>query len=201
MQSIFNFIVKPVGERYNNKVKVGDGELITNTSIETFKAVNNIAEVVSIPLAFETEIKVGDKVVIHHNVFRRFYDIKGKQKNSRSYFDEELYFVDLDQIYLYGDTGNWKTINDRCFVKPLKNKDDLKLDKEQRHIGILKYGNNSLNKLKINCGDLIGFKPNSEFEFIIDDERLYCMKSNDIVIKYEYKGDEAEYNPSWAKSS
>jgi hypothetical protein len=27
------------------------------------------------------------------------------------------------------------------------------------------------------------------------------MKSNDIVIKYEYKGNEAQYNPSWAKSS
>jgi hypothetical protein len=27
------------------------------------------------------------------------------------------------------------------------------------------------------------------------------MKSNDIVIKYEYKGDEKEYNPSWSKSS
>jgi hypothetical protein len=25
------------------------------------------------------------------------------------------------------------------------------------------------------------------------------MKSNDIVIKYEYKGDEAEYDPNWAK--
>jgi hypothetical protein len=27
------------------------------------------------------------------------------------------------------------------------------------------------------------------------------MKSNDIAIKYEYQGNEKEYNPSWAKSS
>jgi len=27
------------------------------------------------------------------------------------------------------------------------------------------------------------------------------MKSNDIVIKYEYQGNEEEYNPSWAASS
>jgi hypothetical protein len=26
------------------------------------------------------------------------------------------------------------------------------------------------------------------------------MKSNDIVIKYEYKGNEEEYNPGWAHS-
>jgi hypothetical protein len=199
--SIYDFIVKPVGDRYNNKVKVGDKELITNTSIETFKAVNNIAEVVSVPLLIETDIKVGDYVVIHHNVFRRFYDMKGKQKNSRSYYKEDLYFVTTDQIYLYGKYNKWKSFGDRCFIQPIKNNNDLSLEKERKLIGILKYGNSSLNELKINPGDLVGYKPFGEFEFIIDGQRLYCMKSNDIVIKYEYKGDETEYNPSWAKSS
>jgi uncharacterized protein YneR len=199
--SIYDFIVKPVGDRYNNKVKVGDKELITNTSIETFKAVNNIAEVVSVPLLIETDIKVGDYVVIHHNVFRRFYDMKGKQKNSRSYYKEDLYFVTADQIYLYGKYNKWKSFGDRCFIQPIKNNNDLSLEKERKLIGILKYGNSSLNELKINPGDLVGYKPFGEFEFIIDGQRLYCMKSNDIVIKYEYKGDETEYNPSWAKSS
>lgn len=200
MTSIHDFIVKPVGDRYNNKVKVGDKELITNTSIETFKAVNNIAEVVSVPLLTKTDIKIGDYVVIHHNVFRRFYDMKGKAKNSRSYYEEDLYFVSIDQIYLYGKPGEWKAFGDRCFIQPIKNNDDLSLDKERKLIGILKYGNSSLNELKINPGDLVGYKPFGEFEFIIDGQRLYCMKSNDIVIKYEYKGDETEYNPSWAKS-
>ena len=45
------------------------------------------------------------------------------------------------------------------------------------------------------------FTPNSEFEFIIEGERLYCMKSNDIALTHEYQGDEKENNPSWAKSS
>ena len=199
--SIHDFIVRPVGDRYNNKVKVGDKELITNTSIETFKAVNNIAEVVSVPLLTKTDIKVGDYVVIHHNVFRRFYDMKGKAKNSRSYYEEDLYFVSIDQIYLYGKPEKWEAFGDRCFIQPIKNNDDLSLDKERKLIGILKYGNSSLNELKINPGDLVGYKPFGEFEFIIDGQRLYCMKSNDIVIKYGYKGDETEYNPSWAKSS
>ncbi len=201
MQSMYDFIVKPVGNRYNNKVKVGDRELITNTSVETFKAINNMAEVVSVPLLYETDIKVGDKVIIHHNVFRRFYDIKGKQKNSRSYFTEDLYFVSPDQIYLYGDSHKWQSFGDRCFIKPIKNNDQFSLEKERKLIGILKIGNSSLNELKITPGDLVGYKPYGEFEFIIDEERLYCMKSNDIVIKYEYSGDEVEYNPSWAKSS
>jgi hypothetical protein len=202
MRSIFSFIVKPVnGDRYNNKIKLGDKELIVNTKIESFKSVNNFAEVIATPLAYSTNIKVGDIVVIHHNVFRVFYDIRGNKKNSRSYFKDDLYFCELDQIYLYKNTGKWKTFGDRCFIKPIKNTSHLNVDKEQKLIGILKYGNDSLEALKINEGDLVGYTPYGEFDFVIDGQRLYCMKSNDIVIKYEYKGDEAEYNTRWAQSS
>jgi co-chaperonin GroES (HSP10) len=109
-----------------------------------------------------------------------------------------MYFANSDQIYLYGNTENWNSFNDRCFIKPIKNIDHLKLDKERKLIGILKYGNSSLNKLDINPGDLVGYTPNGEYEFIIDNQRLYCMKSNDIVIKHEYKGNETEYNSCWA---
>jgi hypothetical protein len=201
MRSIFDFIIKPLGDRYNNKVNIGDKELIINTNIESFKSVNNFAEVIATPLAYSTDIKVGDIVVIHHNVFRVFYDIRGNKKNSRSYFKDDLYFCSLDQIYLYKNTGKWKAFGDRCFVKPIKNNDSLRLDKEQSLVGILKYGNSSLEMLKINEGDLVGYTPFGEFDFVIDGQRLYCMKSNDIVIKYEYKGNEAEYNPSWTQSS
>ena len=202
MRSVFGFIVKPVGNRYDNKVDVDGKELIINTKIESFKSVNNLAEVVAVPLAYSTEIKVGDLVIIHHNVFRRFYDMKGKQKNSRSYFVDNLYFCELDQIYLYknNDSDRWKSFGDRCFIKPLKNTDHLKTDKERKLIGILKYGNSSLEALKIHEGDLVGYTPFGEFEFVVEGQRLYCMKSNDIVIKYEYKGDETEHNPSWTQS-
>ena len=201
MRSIYDFIVKPVGKRYDNEKKVGDKTLITNSSIESFKSVNNYAEVLATPLAYDTGINVGDIIIIHHNVFRRFYDMRGNQKDSRSMFIDDLYFVAPDQIYLYGNTKKWKTFNDRCFVIPIKNKDSFSLEKEQELVGILKYGNSSLQALGINPGDLIGYTPGSEFEFVVDENKLYCMKSNDIVIKYEYQGDEEEYNPSWAKSS
>jgi hypothetical protein len=83
---------------------------------------------------------------------------------------------------------------------PLKNKGSLELDKEQKLIGILKYGNKSLEASEIVPGDVVGFKPNSEWDFVIDKQRVYCMKSNDIVIKYGHEGNQEEYNPSWAKS-
>ena len=201
MKSLYDFIVKPLGDRYENEIK---SQLIyrsLDTPIENWKAVNNLAVVIETPKAFKTNIKKGDIIVVHQNVFRVFYDMKGVKKNSRSYFKDGLYFCAVDQIYLYKNTGDWKSFGDRCFVMPLKNKQSLSLDKEQKLVGILKYGNSSLKALKISPGDVVGFTPNSEWDFIIDNQRVYCMKSNDIVIKYEHQENEAEYNPSWAKSS
>ena len=48
---------------------------------------------------------------------------------------------------------------------------------------------------------LVGFKPNSEYEFVIEGQRLYRVPTNSITIKYEYQGNEEEYNPSWAQGS
>ena len=201
MRSLYDFIIKPFGDRYENEKKIGNKTLILNTKIESWKSVNNLAIVVETPKAFKTNIKKGDIIVVHQNVFRVFYDMKGVKKNSRSFFKDGLYFCVIDQIYLYKNTRDWQSFGNRCFVMPLKNKDSLKLDKEQKLIGILKYGNKSLEALKIVPGDVVGFTPNSEWDFVIDEQRVYCMKSNDIVIKYEHEGNEEEYNPSWAKSS
>jgi len=127
--------------------------------------------------------------------------MKGEEQNSGSYFKEDLYFAGIDQIYMYSKNGKWVSNLEYCFVKPIEETDPWKTQKEVPLRGILKYGNKSLEVAKIASNDLVGFKPNSEFEFIVDGERLYCMKSNDITLKYERKGNEKEYNPSWSKSS
>ena len=201
MKSLYDFIVEPLGDKYSNTVNIDGKSLVLNTKIESFKFVNRLAKVIKTPLAFNFDIKIGDIVVIHQNVFRTFYDMKGKKKKSRSFFKDNLYFCSIDQIYLYKNSDGWNSFGDRCFIKPIKSKNDLTLDKEASLIGILKYGNSSLNKLKINPGDLVGYTPNGEWEFLVEKERLYCMKSNDIVIKYENEGNEVEYNPSWASCS
>lgn len=201
MKSLYDFIVKPVGEKYSNTINVGNKKLIVNTKIENWKFVNRLAEVVETPKAFKTPINKGDLLIIHQNVFRTFYDMKGQKKKSRSYFKDDLYFCAIDQIYLYKNKNGYHSFGDRCFIQPIKDKSDLTLDKEQKLAGILKYGNSSLNKLNINPGDLVGYTPNGEWEFLVDNKRLYCMKSNDIVIKYEHEGNEEEYNPSWSSSS
>ena len=197
MKSLYSFIVKPFKERYDNIRKINDNELIINTNIENHNFVSKKAIIVSLPRAYKTNIKTGDIVYIHHNVFRRWYDQKGKERNSSTYFKDDLYFVSPEQIYMY----NNKCHLNYCFVSPIKQVNGFNASKEKEHFGILKYSNKSLERVGLHPGKLVVFTPNSEFEFIINGERLYCMKSNDIALTHEYEGNEKEYNPSWAKSS
>ena len=101
MKAPFDFVIEPKGNRYNNTKKVGDKDLILNTEIFNHQYINREAIVKSIPTAYSTKIKSGDTVIVHHNVFRRWHDIKGREKNSRSYFNESTYLVKPDQIFLY----------------------------------------------------------------------------------------------------
>ena len=197
MKSIYNFIVTPLKNRYENEVNVEGKKLIINTSIENHSYVSKEAKVVSLPAAYDTDVKVGDIVYVHHNLFRRWYDQKGRERNSSTYFKDELYFCNPEQIYMYNNTAHL----DYCFIKPILDKSSLDDKKEKELFGIVKYGSLSLMNNGIEEGDLISFSPESEFEFLVNGERLYCMKLNDIILKHEHKGDEEEYNPSWATGS
>ena len=197
MKSLYYFIVKPLNDRYDNTRTVAGTDLIINSSIEDHRFISKKAVVVSTPAAYTTKINVGDELYVHHNIFRRWYNMRGEEKNSSTFFKDDLYFVSSEQIYMY----NLKPHLDYCFVKPLKNQNLLENRKEQPNVGIVKYANNALEAVGITPGTLITFTPNSEFEFIIEGERLYCMKSNDIALTHEYQGNEEENNPSWAKGS
>ena len=196
MRSVYEFVVTPKGERYNNKTKVGDVELILNTSMADHLYVNRNAIVTSTPIIGDTDIEIGDEVITHHNVFRRWSNIRGEEKNSRSFFDEQTYVINKDQIFLYKSNGEWRTQDGYCFVQPIKNSSDIGVDAEEPLVGIVKYSDGTVKE-----GALVGFRPNSEYEFIVNDKRLYRVLSNFITIKYEYQGDEEEYNPSWSQSS
>ena len=196
MRSVYNYVVKPKGGRYNNSKKVGDKDLILNTEIFNHQYINRQATIISTPIISNTDIEVGDDVIVHHNVFRRWHNQHGQEKNSRSYFKEDTYIISQDQIFLYKTFWQWKTIPGFCWVKPIKNFNKLDIDQEQPLMGIIEYADKGFNK-----GDLVGFTPNSEYEFVIDGQKLYRVLSKFITIKYEYQGNEETYNPSWAQSS
>jgi hypothetical protein len=201
MRSIFNFIVKPIGEKYNNTISVGKNKLILNTGYEDHKFINRFAEVISAPLAFEYLVNKGDTILVHHNVFRTWYDVRGKQKRSSSYINEDYSFCSIDQIYLVKSKSIWKPLPDYCFVAPIHNDNTIENKKEKDLFGIIKINNPLLESQDINSGDLVSFTPSSEFEFLVDEKKLYRIKIKDITATYGHPKNEIEYNPSWRKSS
>ena len=196
MKSVYNFVVTPKGERYNNKKKLKNSELILNTEIFNHHYINREAVVLSTPIIGNTDIKPGDTVVLHHNVFRRWHNQHGVEKNSRSYFNDKTYLVNHDQIFLYKRNKNWQAPKGYCFVQPIKSTNSFDVEIEQPLQGVVKYSDGT-----VNTGDLVGFRPGSEYEFIIENKKLYRVLSKFITIKYEYQGNEETYNPSWAQSS
>ena len=196
MKSIYGFLVKPSGDRYNNTKKIGDKELVLNTKMFNHKFVNREAEVLSIPKIGKTDIKVGDTIITHLNVFRRWENIKGIEKNSRSFIKKDLYVVHHDQIYLYKRKNKWIAPKAYCFIQPIKETNEFNIENEKPCTGVVLYSDGS-----VNVGDLVGFTPFSTFEFVVDGIRSYRVLSKFITIKYEYQGNEETYNPSWAQSS
>jgi len=196
MRSVYNFVVKPKGERYNNTKKLDGGELILNTEIHNHEYINREAKVISTPIIGDTNIKPGNTVIVHHNVFRRWHNVMGEEKNSKSYFNEDTYLVNHDQIFLYKKDNEWIAPNGYCFVTPLKATDKFNTESEKPLQGIVKYSDGT-----VNVNELVGFRPNSEYEFVVDGERLFRVLSNFITIKYEHQGNEEKYNPSWAQGS
>ena len=95
----------------------------------------------------------------------------------------------------------WESFGDRCFVKPLQSDNTFVTDNRKKNYGVLAYGNDKLKKLNVNEGDIVSYKNKREFEFVIDRELVYCMKSNDILINHGQQRNKKEYNTSWAQSS
>ena len=180
MKSIYDFIISPKESRYTNSKKVGGKTLIVNTEIYNHQYVSRNAIVKSTPMICDTDIKSGDEVIVHHNVFRRWLDIKGIERNSKSYIDENNYCVKQDQIFSYKRNNKWLPVEGYCFVKPVKNKDTYSNQQEEELVGVIKQVDTRLKDFGIKENDLVGFIPNSEYEFVIDGQRLYRVLSNHI---------------------
>jgi hypothetical protein len=197
MHSVFNYLVEPKGSRSTGKKNIEGKELLLNTDLQNHEYVNRIGTVLSLPLVtVYKELKEGDDVIVHHNVFRRFRDVRGKEKDSKNYLSENVYLVQPDQVYAYKRNDEWKALEGFVFVMPIKETKMFSVNDEKPLIGIVKYSNGEFEKEQ-----LIGFRPNSEYEFIIEGQRLYRVPVNSITIKYEHQGNEEEYNPGWAQGS
>ena len=186
MRSPFYFIAKPVnGKRYDNTKEIGGIDFIVSTSEEDHKFSNRFAEVVELPLQYKGPIEIGDTLLVHHNVFKFYNDMKGRQKSGKSFFKDDLFFIETEQFFMYKRDDKWYSYDRYCFVKPIAATESYikKPFSEEPLMGIMKYPNSYLLEHGIKDGDLVCFSPDSEYEFTVDEEKLYRMFDHQITIK------------------
>ena len=184
MKSPHLFIVNPVNDAlYDNEIEIGDKTLTTSTSFENHETVNRQGIVKAVPTTYKGPILPGDKVIVHHNVFRKYLDMRGVEKFSSSLIRDNIYGVSLDEIFAFKSEGSyWVPVDGFCFVKPIENTEKFSNEVEEELHGELVYVGNDLMKDGINRGDNIVFEPHNEYEFNIDGEKLYRVLTKDVCL-------------------
>lgn len=91
MRSPQYFVIKSKdGHRYDN---VRNG-IIISTSKEDHIVTTREAIVIETPIGYDGPIEIGDAVLVHHNTFRLYFDMQGREKSSWNYFKDDLFFID-----------------------------------------------------------------------------------------------------------
>jgi co-chaperonin GroES (HSP10) len=75
------------------------------------------------------------------------------------------------------------SVDNYVFVEPIIIEKKWTGKEEQQHVGIIKYSNSILDSNGVKSGDKIAFKTDSEYEFIINEQRLYRMRTSSILAK------------------
>lgn len=186
MKSPFYFIVRPVnGKRYDNTKDMEGTEFILSTSEEDHKFSNRYAEVIELPVGYTGPISIGDTLLVHHNAFKFYNDMKGRQKSGKSFFKDDLFFIEADQFFMFRKIAFWYAYDKYCFVRPIPATKYYigKFLSEEPLMAQMVYPNEYLLSKGIKKGDVVCFTPDSEYEFTVDGEKLYRMYDHQITIK------------------
>jgi hypothetical protein len=184
MRSPYCFIIEPIGnKRYSNTREFEGHELILSASKEDHTTTNRQAVVLAVPLYYNGPIEPGDVVIVHHNVFRIYYDMKGREKSSWSFLRDNTFMITSEELFLYRKpSGEWKAPAPYCFVEPVKAKEKELLTGEinEALFGTMVYKNS--DQENVQEGDQVIFSPDTEYEFRIDDRILYRMRTQNICL-------------------
>ena len=184
MKSPFCFVAKPVGDRYNNTKEISGVEFIVNTSEEDHRFSNRYAEVVQVPIENFYNIQIGDILLVHHNVFKFYNDMKGRRKSGASFFRDDYFLIEHEQVFMYKRDGEWNSVGRHSFVKPVEPKGMFLFTGAEYEplMGEMVYPSEYTLSQDIKKGDLINFAPESEYEFDVDDQLMYRIMDRHITM-------------------
>ena len=171
MISIRDFILIPKdGELYTKNRMDKDSSLVLSAGIENHKNTNRIAVVISIPADYIGDIKDGDEVIVHHNVFRKYSDIRGTEKFSSGLIREGMYSAEPIEVFAYRTPGSkWTSISPYIFVYP-----------NRTSFGSVAITNTEHELEGITEGTELFYNSISEYEFVIEGEKMYRVNVRNI---------------------
>lgn len=181
MTTPYMYIVSPEGDRYTNSKEIEGKELILNTTMDEtdFRYTNRIGRIEATPRRSDL-LRKGDRVIVHHNTFRKWFNVRGKLKDSANFVREGAFYVGHDQIFAFDRGDGWTCIEDYCFIKPIERENSQfysDVDKYESKVGIVKFGNKILEEQGVFEGDKIQFVGECEYAFKIDGELLWKMSA------------------------
>ncbi len=179
-------------QAYNNEQQVGELTLVVNTNVEDVKYVNRECVVVGLPHNYKGEIKVGDSLIVHHNIARVSYGQDGRElkpylvKNNLYRCPEELVF-----LFRTSDDQEWQSYGEYCFVKPVENEKvqqqgsifipESIQENYIKNTGVVAIENAALSVMGVHKGDKVYFMDFSEHKYELDGQLYYKMKVNRIL--------------------
>lgn len=182
MISPIYFVIKPKAERLYSEVQEG---VIASTTIEDHKFVNRMAEVVSVPLMYNGPISVGDEIIVHHNIFRKFLNVKGKEIFSNFRVKDNLYRAPQETVFAYKKPGgDWLATDGFLFVSPVENFDIFTSGREKALYGVVEITGDCMQDKNIIKDTKVCFRPNSEYEFVVDGKKLYRIRESGICLVF-----------------
>lgn len=185
MRSPHYFVCEPKnGNRYDNKKELSGVDFIVSSNDEDHTVTNRIAVVKSVPLKYNGPIRSGDELIVHHNIFRVYHDMKGREKSSYAHLFGNVFMIDMFDIFAYRHPGeDFNAIAPYCFVAPIEKTTTGLLETNTQYeelYGTIVYPNEEQRNLK--AGDVVVYKPHIEYEFNIDGVKMYRMKTNSICL-------------------
>ena len=175
-------VLVKVPETYEREKDIGGIKIALSNQVDDVKDTIRYGEVLSVPILFETNLKIGDTIYFHHNVIRKPTKITSEYEYTHGMFDFDrskgLYQCPLELIYAIERDGEVMALEPWCYIAPLDYD-----GKEDRMVGfgIVKYGNKQLDELGYVEGTKIIYSKDSDYTFDIKGEHLYRMQTKDII--------------------
>lgn len=185
MRSLHHFVCEPKdGKRYDNTKELSGKQFITSSTEEDHSVTNRIAVVKSVPLKYDGPIKPGDELIVHHNIFRIYHDMKGREKSSYAHLFGNTFLIDPFDIYAYRrNDGQFTAITPYVFISPVDKMSESIIENNiatEELTGVIVYSNDDSKDLTV--GRMIKYKPHIEYEFNIEGKRLFRLNVNNVCL-------------------